>query len=100
MDGGACKPSETEAEKFGLLVMALRVCNDFSSTPRQAVMVVAGMISVDILATERRMLCHARCMGARSESYNLRQRRRVESFKGCWIHKLIPNIKVRLEPEH
>jgi len=82
---------------------ALRVCSAFRTVSEDAALVIAGMLPLELLATER-AVTHSEKRSGSSESHRLIARRAREasicqwqtkwdaSTKGRWTHRLIPDL--------
>ena len=106
----ACESNRRRVNMTYRLV-ALRVCSAFRTISGEAACVIAGMIPIDILASETRCLYETRKMNplekdaecrkaARRESLEKWQKRWDDSQRGRWTHTLIPRIEEWIQRRH
>lgn len=81
---------------------ALRVCCSYRTVSDEAAFVIAGMMPVDLLATESMFIYYKNLSKneARKVSLDTWQKQWTVSSKGRWTHQLIPDIQTWIERKH
>lgn len=87
---------------------ALRVAGAFRTVSREAAHLIAGVMPIEVLAQERRMLYQQRNEILRKDIKTEERRRSVkrwqklwdESVNGRWTHRLIPQVDVWINRSH
>ncbi|KAH8338632.1 hypothetical protein KR074_002091, partial [Drosophila pseudoananassae] len=94
---------------------ALRVCSGFRMISDDSALVIAGMVPIDLLATERQELYQALVslngqasaatrrqikVSSRATSIQKWQRLWDKSTKRRWTHQLVPDLEIWLQRRH
>ncbi|GBP79827.1 Putative 115 kDa protein in type-1 retrotransposable element R1DM [Eumeta japonica] len=89
---------------------ALRVTGAFRTISEEAVCVISGILSLGVLVEERQTLCQRKRTSTLSAEELRKEERQISicqwqlqwdaAKKGRWMHRLIPQIDVRLNHNH